>query len=253
MRGGVSTSRNYRQGRRRSSPRAWGCFRVRQRRSQMLVVFPTCVGVFPPPPAWPGVGRRLPHVRGGVSSAAPPATLIASSSPRAWGCFRADGRGHDAAAVFPTCVGVFLDRGRDDRGGAGLPHVRGGVSQHVGDPRRGQQSSPRAWGCFHRAGLHLPVRCVFPTCVGVFLPAGPVQPALARLPHVRGGVSPVSVIWPLTRMSSPRAWGCFPVGLDRHRPGLVFPTCVGVFPGGDRTPESGAGLPHVRGGVSSRL
>ena len=51
-------------------------------------------------------------------------------------------------------------------------------------------------------------------------------------------------------MSSPRAWGCFPEGIPPLHRFIVFPTCVGVFPGhwtGHPVLDS---LPHVRGGVS---
>ena len=109
--------------------------------------------------------------------------------------------------------------------------MRGGVSKHPDFSDGIYQSSPRAWGCFHdqiRGGLLCPV---FPTCVGVFPPwAG--RPA----PRPR---------------SSPRAWGCFLVHswyTGRHR---VFPTCVGVFRGRRGRGAHQAGLPHVRGGVSS--
>ena len=70
-------------------------------------------------------------------------------------------------------------------------------------------SSPRAWGCFRIPVTRGGYSKVFPTCVGVF----PIDPGFvmdyARLPHVRGGVSP-DLIWKQGRLrSSPRAWGCF--------------------------------------------
>ena len=51
--------------------------------------------------------------------------------------------------------------------------------------------------------------------------------------------------------SSPRAWGCFLRHLQISVSGLVFPTCVGVFPVVAHPLKGRDGLPHVRGGVSS--
>ena len=72
----------------RSSPHPWGCFLADKSNIAFKRVFPTPVGVFPgrsPPcrPRW-----RLPHARGGVSSALTSLSASASSSPRPWGCFR---------------------------------------------------------------------------------------------------------------------------------------------------------------------
>ena len=152
-----------------SSPRAWGCFFSAITGKPLPEVFPTCVGVFPTLRLPGPTSLGLPHVRGGVSL---PELLLAGvylSSPRAWGCFSLDGRldGHSR----------------------GLPHVRGGVSHHHAYASGDAQSSPRAWGCFCprlRSGSAL---WVFPTCVGVFLPALSLPQVVSRLPHVRGGVS----------------------------------------------------------------
>ena len=50
------------------------------------------------------------------------------SSPRAWGCFRFSDASALLSAVFPTCVGVFLEIVVDAVVKFSLPHVRGGVS-----------------------------------------------------------------------------------------------------------------------------
>ena len=108
VRGGVSLKKDFTRLKKRSSPRAWGCFHQRH----------------------PLVGMRLglPHVRGGVS----PVILLAGgssvSSPRAWGCFQMKNRTLSAATVFPTCVGVFPTSAHPADGSLRLPHVRGGVS-----------------------------------------------------------------------------------------------------------------------------
>ena len=52
-------------------------------------------------------------------------------------------------------------------------------------------------------------------------------------------------------VSSPHAWGCF---FDEEYvvfPGVVFPTCVGVFLISELLIDIEIGLPHMRGGVSS--
>ena len=74
--------------------------------------------------------------------------------------------------VFPTCVGVFLGRGRPR-------------------PRR-LRSSPRAWGCFYPGQPDVFRLAVFPTCVGVFPLDLFCLVEEKGLPHVRGGVSPSS-------------------------------------------------------------
>ena len=170
MRGGVSDSCISLLLRKSSSPRAWGCFGVDVRALHGKAVFPTCVGVFPPPCHAACLQCRLPHVRGGVSCRDAGEFLL--------GC------------VFPTCVGVFPQRKIDRARYISLPHVRGGVSRGVQE-RHGQAlSSPRAWGCFERHKHLVDRGGVFPTCVGVFL--HDLRHCLCgrRLPHVRGGVSP---------------------------------------------------------------
>jgi len=133
---------------------------------------------------------------------------------------------------------------------AGLPHVRGGVSNTRCGLSGSMSSSPRAWGCFRNDRPDSVRDAVFPTCVGVF-PRRPTPTAsCCGLPHVRGGVSAVTVGAGEALESSPRAWGCFSRRLLPRRRPEVFPTCVGVFLKSRRAPSYQASLPHVRGGVS---
>ena len=67
VRGGVSVKCQSVETRYRSSPRAWGCFRLLDYVHARLAVFPTCVGVFPPCLRNYSFHCSLPHVRGGVS------------------------------------------------------------------------------------------------------------------------------------------------------------------------------------------
>ena len=76
------------------------------------------------------------------------------------------------------------------------------------------------------------------------------QMDMGRLPHVRGGVSRVSLYTHHPCTSSPRAWGCFPDGVQKHAAAVVFPTCVGVFLTIGEGSRKYIRLPHVRGGVS---
>ena len=87
VRGGVSAIIRYRKHEALSSPRAWGCFRLNERSAQFLIVFPTCVGVFPSSREQTYLCPGLPHVRGGVSFYAWCEKMGWRSSPRAWGCF----------------------------------------------------------------------------------------------------------------------------------------------------------------------
>ena len=210
MRGGVSAGRGRTSSPRRSSPRAWGCFQNRPRKAGHGKVFPTCVGVFLRQICCSIRHQCLPHVRGGVSMSAWGEVSFDLSSPRAWGCFLL--RDHNAL--------------------------------------RRRQSSPRAWGCFwQRSDACYSVR-VFPTCVGVFLPRRAHHAHTFCLPHVRGGVSARSYSQTGRKTSSPRAWGCFYLGVPITHILFVFPTCVGVFPPGVIHKPGERRLPHVRGGVS---
>jgi hypothetical protein len=189
------------------------------------------VGVFPPLHPICSPGKSLPHARGGVSTGCAVSGVASWSSPRPWGCFSATPAAHSAHTVFPTPVGVFplYKRARD--AGDCLPHARGGVSL--------------AW-C-----SDVMVQRVFPTPVGVFPRIEKNELAIESLPHARGGVScsrgcrwcPIS--------SSPRPWGCFLRGGDQAVSGSVFPTPVGVFPGGKTRSAGQERLPHARGGVST--
>ena len=111
-------------------------------------VFPTYVGVFPLSSMPLVVYRRLPHVRGGVSSTVLFLSSSAVSSPRTWGCFSVRWRECWLTEVFPTYVGVFLTDTDDAGYFDGLPHVRGGVSNVFREHRSPLLSSPRTWGCF---------------------------------------------------------------------------------------------------------
>ncbi len=211
VRGGVSQRPKLSISLRRSSPRAWGCFRLS-----------ACLR---------SNSSSLPHVRGGVSTSSATKKSSMQSSPRAWGCFFVGIHAKLAGNVFPTCVGVFPSPCVLRHATAGLPHVRGGVSHANRTEGTRQRSSPRAWGCF--CGLQVAKRLldVFPTCVGVFPQAYQPRSPQAGLPHVRGGVSSSAGAGCEGFWSSPRAWGCFPHRRRWTGRPRVFPTCVGVFPG----------------------
>ena len=250
VRGGVSKKKFEKLLTKRSSPRAWGCFRQAYSPCGSSIVFPTCVGVFPTFAGSNTTELSLPHVRGGVSVFLLLRRGSSPSSPRAWGCFQGASPRPARLRVFPTCVGVFPGARLKAEGVLRLPHVRGGVSMRFVGKGVKFESSPRAWGCF-REGLHQqPSLLVFPTCVGVFLSRTPDPGTTAGLPHVRGGVS--HAIGNDLRLpgSSPRAWGCFYDYSTVLFVDIVFPTCVGVFPRSISRFSWLSRLPHVRGGVS---
>ena len=176
-----------------SSPRAWGCFEIIYDQPASEYVFPTCVGVFRDAPVLQHTVRCLPHVRGGVSCSLVLILLPLRSSPRAWGCFSMQAGDRCRRRVFPTCVGVFLAKALVYSLSHRLPHVRGGVSRRKIKGRHSVRSSPRAWGCFQACGLRRCSRDVFPTCVGVFLVIFYSFFGFCCLPHVRGGVSLLSI------------------------------------------------------------
>ena len=151
------------------SPRAWGCFRGTGSARNSVCVFPTSVGVFPTGSFTTAARSSLPHERGGVSCIQSLPVTATLSSPRAWGCFPEGSTRTLFQAVFPTSVGVFLRISRQPDSRTSLPHERGGVSLCFPALSSLLESSPRAWGCFHK---HKPVQQrerVFPTSVGVFL------------------------------------------------------------------------------------
>ena len=189
-------------------------------------------------------------MRGGVSLITHTLTGRRPTSPRAWGCFRSWQGVFPLKEDFPTCVGVFPLNVLPRYGGQRLPHVRGGVSTVNAIAFNFGRTSPRAWGCFLINCKVAYKICDFPTCVGVFPMRPDAWPLSTGLPHVRGGVSVSKNRRKSLHLTSPRAWGCFPLP-SRPRPKPAdFPTCVGVFP---VLPISGAlpqRLPHVRGGGS---
>ncbi len=112
-------------------------------------------------------------------------------------------------------------------------------------------SSPHAWGCF-RVEAHLVAEpVVFPTRVGVFPSSAPCSSGDHRLPHTRGGVSPVVVVLGNVLESSPHAWGCFYRAESQPDGIIVFPTRVGVFLVHGEDSTVAPCLPHTRGGVST--
>ena len=229
-RGGVSPKKPRPPGPWASSPRPWGCFRLRPHWRRGLPVFPTPVGVFPAGPRLRPGGLGLPHARGGVSVRKLIQREVEESSPRPWGCFPYRCSGCAERGVFPTPVGVFpLCSGLNGFCWC-LPHARGGVSTLRAIQTRTASSSPRPWGCFSLLDGSPVVVIVFPTPVGVFLPLTFPSWRASSLPHARGGVSAMYAMRASGGTSSPRPWGCFPAGEALGNPPAVFPTPVGVFP-----------------------
>ena len=148
-RGGVSPM-PWLSGRRSgSSPQAWGCFCGCVKRRFVPVIFPTGVGVFPGCTSLSHSRLHLPHRRGGVSIIRVSAAANAVSSPQAWGCFRITSSITKSPRIFPTGVGVFLQKRWGLGPYADLPHRRGGVSRLREARVARRSSSPQAWGCFH--------------------------------------------------------------------------------------------------------
>ena len=173
------------------------------------------------------------------------------SSPRPWGCFRCRSSTPPRIQVFPTSVGVFPTECIGTSSAPCLPHVRGGVSKTNIRLVCLHMSSPRPWGCFCKGRTLCHGLSVFPTSVGVFLWVNEAGIRLLRLPHVRGGVS-LNYLYRLgCTLSSPRPWGCFQQSQQAAPASYVFPTSVGVFPMLTQQQRLYAGLPHVRGGVST--
>ena len=193
----------------KSSPRAWGCFYAVSLCTVVRIVFPTGVGMFLEQPTRCKQRSCLPHGRGDVSGTVGFGRSGRGSSPRAWGCFLAEGEKNAHMDVFPTGVGMFLKELDEAFVFACLPHGRGDVSTRQPDFSIRAMSSPRAWGCF----LHMiKSNCrlsVFPTGVGMFLCSAVRADSFFSLPHGRGDVSSGIKRAVSKNASSPRAWGCF--------------------------------------------
>ncbi len=172
------------------------------------------------------------------------------SSPRTWGCFLVVADYSNVEGVFPTHVGVFPWPSRCICHREGLPHARGGVSEHGWPADAIEKSSPRTWGCFCCFPCCAGNLRVFPTHVGVFPVGSAGVFVVSSLPHARGGVSAFKREVPAERVSSPRTWGCFLSSTAPLKIQRVFPTHVGVFPRTMPPWWTLVGLPHARGGVS---
>ena len=149
-RGGVSFMAIYTSANEKSSPHTWGCFPTLSHTLQMLIVFPTHVGVFLIYHLKNARKSCLPHTRGGVSLGNSKTTLKFASSPHTWGCFWIIKWLAFPLQVFPTHVGVFLRSFSNFIRSCCLPHTRGGVSGREFDLRIFESSSPHTWGCFFR-------------------------------------------------------------------------------------------------------
>ena len=232
-----------------SSPRMWGCSVAQIEDADLLVVFPTHVGVFlryrlascgwrvfPTHVGvflhmldYPFFSLCLPHACGGV----PPIPIAIKrqtpSSPRMWGGSPTIHHRGRRAFVFPTHVGVFLPHRKMRKLSSGLPHACGGVPGDRRDPRHCCESSPRMWGCSYLGYAMNFGPYVFPTHVGVFLRLVSGLENMCRLPHACGGVPTV-------------------LGITQNTQG-VFPTHVGVFLQKMWGDQVGPCLPHACGGV----
>ncbi|PDS03828.1 hypothetical protein CJP33_18910 [Klebsiella pneumoniae] len=88
--------------------------------------------------------------------------------------------------VFPTCVGVFLQDEQAVKRQAGLPHMRGGVSELTLEQAIQHTSSPHAWGCFFITCERIWLYPVFPTYVEVFSPFKCRQVTSVRISQMKG-------------------------------------------------------------------
>ena len=210
VRGGVSDSCRVQHDSFWSSPRPWRCFSVPLNDLRYARVFSTSVEVFLVTAGAVTSTSGLLHVRGGVSQQRLKALEMALSSPRPWRCFRSPFCLRQGADVFSTSVEVFLST--------------------FGDRSPASQSSPRLWRCFPLTNrLRVPT-VVFSTSVEVFLESISLCHGLARLLHVRGGVSTGGRIKNDRWQSSPRPWRCFLAAQFGDCLQCVFSTSVEVFP-----------------------
>ena len=94
------------------------------------LVFPAYAGVFLDFCSIFGGFLCLPRIRGGVSRICGDLSFMFWSSPHTRGCFSIDPPAVVIVQVFPAYAGVFLLSVYDLIVKAGLPRIRGGVSQY---------------------------------------------------------------------------------------------------------------------------
>ena len=150
-------------------------------------------------------------------------------SPHTWGCFVQEIEERAKEIVLPTYVGVFPPTAEDFQKTIGSPHIRGGVSHlHLGCLAE-VKFSPHTWGCFLCRVYGAEQVYVLPTYVGVFLDSIRSKIDPKSSPHIRGGVSYMSVSRICAESFSPHTWGCFHILSIPEEERMVLPTYVGVF------------------------
>ncbi len=128
------------------SPRMWGWTQRRHGGGRGEAVFPTHVGVDPPPRRCRGWSTCIPHACGGGPDVVLSACATSSYSPRMWGWTRV-GAGRPAAlGVFPTHVGVDRWRPSAITRSPCIPHACGGGPVVLAGGGEIQLYSPRMWG-----------------------------------------------------------------------------------------------------------
>ena len=193
-------------------------------------VFPAYAGVFPKRLCRLGKGSCLPRIRGGVSLQAAELVDGARSSPHTRGCFPICCLDSDIQVVFPAYAGVFLICCYIEEQIDSLPRIRGGVSALLADGTDIQGSSPHTRGCFQCSIYYATQYMVFPAYAGVFLQSSKSSSGISSLPRIRGGVSTVLLVNPVTKESSPHTRGCFHQDAEDRSMTTVFPAYAGVFP-----------------------
>ena len=211
-----------------SSPHAWGSSLHGVIPAVVRMVFPTCVGIVPPPRLARAVELGLPHMRGDRPCLSVARSSSIQSSPHAWGSSRAEDGTVRRGDVFPTCVGIVPPQERRHEAQAGLPHMRGDRPGNRGSRSPRDASSPHAWGSSRHSVFDLLWRPVFPTCVGIVPSTKRSSRRSRRLPHMRGDRPVPTTPDDARLLSSPHAWGSSLALAPRPPRRKVFPTCVGI-------------------------
>ena len=169
------------------SPHMWGWSFKHWVTGEVLPVFPTHVGV---------ILRRainflamfcIPHTCGGDPKQHCSRQWCKEYSPHMWGWSRMESVTRSVVSVFPTHVGVILNRIHFPIEGTSIPHTCGGdPSPHLEVVNKARYS-PHMWGwsCCWATSSH--VHYVFPTHVGVILSCNTFCIFASGIPHTCGG------------------------------------------------------------------
>ena len=128
-------------------------------------------------------------------------------SPRKWGLLPPRCTPAVGMILFPTQVGVTLQRKARYWYSGSFPHASGGYSFWYNRNAQHPDFSPRKWGLLSSPRFTTGGLALFPTQVGVTPVGDGTDNAYAPFPHTSWGISNVKRVFLSFVCFSPREWG----------------------------------------------